>query len=236
MKRKLKTITERLDKADKLADGMKAATDPVCDGLAASLNDALQPGESVPDLRLLLALFRRRVAGLARRVAACQDVLSDWQTCERYYAKERGTIGAELLRRLTQLRSLARCAFGQSGPELLGLAQAAPRDPKRLLKAAKLVAARLRDPNLMLPAAATPYLAVDLGPVTEELEADVHRLEETLDEGASAHAHVKTARDVRDHVIRDFDVVLLGTAAVTEYLCVLAGRYELARQIRRTTE
>lgn len=236
MKRKLRTITNRLDKTDNLLAAMKGVGGAICDGLAGSLCAALLPGESVPDLRLLLTLLQRRVTGLARRLGARQEVVSDWQDCERYYAEERRTVAARTCQRLIRLRSLAKCMYGSSGPELLGLAQATPREPKPLLEAAKLVAARLRDPGLVLPETFTPYLEVDLRPVTEGLEDDVIRLEETLDEGAKAHAQVKAAQDVRNRAIDHFDVVLFSTAAVTEWLCVLAGRHDLADQIHRATE
>ena len=98
------------------------------------------------------------------------------------------------------------------------------------------MAARLQDPDLVLPAAITPYLEVDLVPVSEELETDALRLEESLGEGAKAHAHVKAALDVRNRAIDDFDAVLAGTSAVTELLCVLTGRHDLAEQVRRATK
>jgi len=236
MKRKLKTVTQRLEKADKLLAAMKAVAEAVCDCLAGSLCVALTGGETAPDLRVLLALLERRVTALARRLKVCQEILSDWQQCERYSAEARDTAAASVRQKLILLRSLATHAFGEPGTELMGLAGGTPREHKRLLEAAKTVAARLRDPDLALPVVATPCLEINFGYVTEELETDLIHLEESLDERARAGAQAQTAQTARWRAEHELDRVVAATSDLVASLCTLAGRCELADQIRRAAK
>lgn len=235
MKRKLKSITRRLARAESLTAGLEAIAGAVREGLAGSLGAMLGPGETIPDTGQLLFLVQRRVAGLARRVTIRNDVLAEWRECERFYARERDGAVARLRKRLVELRSLAKGVFGVPGLVVLGLAEPTPRVARELLAAARRVTARLRDPNLELPAASSPFLEIDLGPVTEELEADAECLGTALDERAKAREHARAAQVAKDRAAAHFDEIVAAALVLVQGLCELADRPELAGRIRSTT-
>lgn len=235
MKRKLKTINRRLARGKKLGAGLKVIAGVIQEGIAGALGVVLGKSEAMPDVGLLFTLLERRIASLGRRLAVCQDALAEGEECERLRARERDAVLARLLEKIVRLRSLVKGVFGQPGLELLGLAGTTPRMARELLQVVRHVIARLRDPDVTLPEVASPYLEIDLGPVTAELEADATDLQAALDDRARASERTRAARAAKDETVAEFDFFVESAAILARCLCALAGRRDLAERVRSAT-
>ena len=127
--------------------------------------------------------------------------------------------------------------YGLDNLGRVGLASIIPRRAVRLHRQAVTVKTSLESPDLVLE----PLLEIDLADpenttvasqMATQLEPELSRLGELLDERHHQNARTLDARLKRQEVIREFDHHIRGIVRLAQGMFRLAGRNELGQRIR----
>ena len=226
-----------------LAGRVQAAFDNYLEAIARGYADYLRPaladGESELDVRHQLVLLRRKVYHHRRLV----DNL-DEGVLEQIHGDEK--VRAELEARteavdgkLRLVRSAYRGFYGLNNLGRVGLEGAFPRGAVRLHRHAVVVKTSLQNPDLrLLPLLELPIAAEEgednsvAALLGAQLDPEVSRLGELLDERHDEQTKSTDARLRRQQVIREFDYNVRGIVRMAQGMFRLAGREDLALRIR----
>ncbi len=229
----------RADQALRLEAALDNYLEEISQGYGAYLAPALADGEPEIDASLQLRLLARKVEHHRLRIDSLdQGVLEEVHGDEKVRAElDRRTDAVDGKLRL--VRSAYRGVYGRENLGRVGLEGEFPRGAVRLHRLGVTVKASLASPDLDLE----PLL--DLGLESREgetlnvaarlatqLEPEVSRLGELLDERHQESARTLDARLQRQEVIREFDFHIRAIARIAQGMFRLAGRDDLAGRIQ----
>ncbi len=231
--------TVRTDLAGRIEAAFDNYLEEIARGYGAYLKPAIYDGETELDVRHQLVLLARKVKHHRQRVESLDEgVLEQIHGDEKVRVElEQRAGGVDTKLRL--VRSAYRGFYGMNNLGRVGLAGDFPRGVVRLHRHAVTVKTSLESPDLVLE----PLL--DLGfedseaenasvaaRLATQLDPELARLGELLDE--RHHASIKTldARLQRQEVIREFDYHIRGIIRLAQGMFRLAGRNDLAVRIR----
>ena len=226
-----------------LAFSLEAAFDNYLEEIARGYGDYLTPmledGETVPDVELQLVLLRRKVKHHRQLIDNLEEgVLEQVQGDEKVRAElDRQTEAVDAKLRL--VRSAYRGFFGRNNLGRAGFGEKLHRGAVRLHRQAATVKSSLESPELDVK----PLLETDLvdeegrpksmaAHLATQLEPEVTRLGELLDERHRESGKTLDARLRRQEMIREFDFNIRGIVRMTQGMFRLAGRSDLASRIR----
>ncbi len=229
----------RTDLASRVEAAFDNYREEIARGYGAYLAPAVYDGENEIDARHQLVLLARKVKHHRQRVESLDEgVLEQIHGDEKVRAEL--LAGAEAVDgKLRLMRSAYRGFYGMNNLSRVGLAGDFPRGVVRLHRHAVTVKISLESPDLVLE----PLLDLGLedseaegssvaARLATQLDPELPRLGELLDE--RHHASIKTldARLQRQEVIREFDYHVRGIVRLAQGMFRLAGRDDLGKRIR----
>ncbi len=205
----------------------------LAEGVGERLGGVLRPGETMPDLELLLELVAREVDRRVRVLTAVEE--KHWENRPRgaQLRTRRDELTLQLAEALADLRLLAAGAYGQKlAAALLGIKGRITRDPDTVLARAKELRAKLLE-GATLPAPRRPGVVLDPRALAAQLEAPIVELERVLGEVEGVRAAASHQVVDQDLSRGDYDEWSRHAIRCLESLALLGGQPLLADQIRR---
>ena len=229
----------RTDLASRIEAALTSFKQEISRGYGAYLAPAVADGETELDVQHQLVLLARRVKHHRQRVESLDE-----EVLELIHGDEQ--VRAELEQRvdavdakLRLVRSAYRGFYGLDNLRRVGLAGDFPRGAVRLHRHAVTVKTSLESPELILEPlldlgldaseAENTSLAARLAP---QLDPELSRLGELLDERHHKGIVTLDARLKRQEVLREFDYNIRGVVRLIQGMFRLAGRNDLGTRIR----
>ncbi len=231
------TSAVRTDLAGRIEAALDNYLEAIARGYGAYLAPALEEGEPEIDVRHQLVLLARRVRHHRGRVESLdRGVLEQIQGDEKVRAELEHSAGA-VDAKMRLVRSAYRGFYGRDNLARVGLAGDFPRGVVRLHQHAVTVKTSLESPELVLEPLLDlglddPERASVAARLARQLDPELTRLGELLDERHQASIRTLDARLQRQEVIREFDHHIRGVVRLAQGMFRLAGRNDLALRIR----
>ena len=226
-------VIDSKNRAFDLAATLAAQGGTAAAGLADELRRVLEPGESLPDLRFLIELLERRLR-LAHQELDSADEQRFFEEMRISVTRhEAATARDELYAETVKVRKELVDLCGSKRARLqFGLSERTPRGATDLAFEARRIVDRLSCPNLKLPEAELPGLALDPTALADSLRPALEDLERLLKEIAGRRVAVIDGIAECRHALESCDATYLHVARTAEAIFVLAGQDELARRLR----
>lgn len=227
-----KLVTDR----EKSARAVTAAADThaaaVGEALANELAPHLAPGETMPDVALLVRLFGRKIAAdnatLVKADTAHERELAD----DAAPREARDTAAAKVREILVDLRSSVDAAYGAAGLAVLGLTGTTPVDPSVLATAAASAVAALQDPERALPKPRRAGNQIDRAAFADELAAELPALQTALARVVTEDREKEATQTAKDRALASNDRTFTRGAGSLTALAAAAGLDELAAKVK----
>ncbi len=227
----------RFDLALKLEATFENFLEAISHGYGAYLAPMLEEGESLPDIRLLLVLLRRKVEHHRQTIDTIDEGVLDQIHGDEKVRAEINDRTEAVDAKLRLVRSAYRGFYGLDNLGRVALEGDFPRGAVRLHRLALTVKTSLESPDLALE----PLLDLDLAgdesmslatQLGTQLEPELSRLGELLDERHQENTRTLDVRLRRQEVIREFDYNIRGIIRMAQGMFRLAGRNDLGVRIR----
>lgn len=225
-----KLILDRQNASDAVIEAVGQHLPAATDALTAVLSPYLHPGETLPDVGLLVQLVSRRLARLREQMVIADEAHEEELSDDLAPREARDDTAADLWAMLSETRELLKGVFGASALPSLGFKGGIPEEPEDLAIFSRRVVAALRAGTLPPPRAAA--VAVDPVALVAPLADDLERLDHALDDvDREAREAEATLRDKQAALDR-YDAGFAQCAAFLVGLFSLAGDDELAQRLR----
>lgn len=206
---------------------------PIADALTGLLRPALRPGETMPDVALLIALVNRTLdarlkAFVATNTASELEAADDVEPRER-----RDRLEAELRVLCQAARTAVEHLYGAPGLALYQLTQPAETGPVPLARYARNVVNSLRVPRTELKLKlATRGISFDANALADEVTPLVDQLDVALADVARERAEAAQATIARNAALTANDTAFVSLAGLVEAMARAAGQLDVADRIR----
>lgn len=198
--------------------------------LTRQLEPHLEPGEQMPDIKLLLTLLARYLDGSMAELNAA-EAEHKTETREDAEAREmREEANDSLYGAVSGLRSGAELVFGPPANKDLGFSGSTPRDPTTLLEFARRVAPRIDKLKGLKPVRGG--ITLDIGDLKAQLAEGIARLDRALKDVARESRETEALLTRKARLQASHDRAFSATAGALESLFRLAGQDELASRVR----
>lgn len=229
-----RTVQQRLDDARSTDAALATHADEAADALHDALAPHLQDDEALTrdDLRLVLALVRRRYAAAAETLADAAGTLAD-ETGEDAAARdERDEAFSDALGLMTRFKATVRTQFGDAFFRTLPIESHTPRQADRLLAEAERLLGWLDQDGTAFPASDNPFapalakadVRAALGPATE-------RLRDALAGLGVEERQTEAALLDKDASLDAFDDIRSATRTLLKGLFRSVGRADVADRV-----
>jgi hypothetical protein len=228
-----KAVTDRLQASLVVRSAYRKRGAEVAAALVAIVPEHLVEGDEEPDFAAFLIVLRRTLEVVTDRLAAADLKLYAAQSSEAALRQQRDRLRRRLAEQIVGLRRLARGQWLAPDLEGLGLQALGARDPTTLLRRGELVAVRFEAENLDEMLGRPRFEAPpDLCRYVAELKQTLAALRGVVVEVNGAKCEVGKARSEKHAATADHDRIFLHAARLFEDLCRLAGKPDLAAQVR----
>lgn len=164
-----KEVIDRIKAAQLAVQAAETHGDAAAEALATTLTEHLGKGERIPDVRLLLGLFGRRLAAAASEMVTADDAHEEEFGDDAGPRERRDAAAAALHTQVTELRALLEGTHGAKALAPLGIRGDTPHDPSALAAWVGNLVGRLRDASIDLPAPRRKGLKLDRAAEAEAL-------------------------------------------------------------------
>jgi hypothetical protein len=227
-----KAVIDRQRAARTVASAAYTYSADAASRVKETLTRYAKPGETVPDLQLLIRLVGRMITS-ENEVLTKADAAHELELADDTEPRKQRDDSAEKIRRtLADLRTAVETTCGAAGLPRLHLADTIPQDPSALAVLARSVLSTLKDESIKLPAARRKGLSLDRLAFAEEVAADLPTLDKALAvvarEAREAEATLRAKRMALDANDRAFT----RGAAFLSATFTLAGLDDIANKTK----
>ena len=192
----------------------------------------LRPGETMPDLGLLLRLFLRVLTRRFRRLEKSEQILIERRVRERRLRRLHAEAVKALYRQVSKLRSYLRGLFGQVAAIPLIQRGRTPQRPLALLRFSWDLREKLSQPDREIPPKTVPDdEKPDPARWVAELDDEAEELGRLHDDYVLAQKKTERAVMRKDARIGSFNDGLVTIGWIVVWLFRLSGHEKLARVI-----
>lgn len=225
-----KLILDRQNASDAVIEQVSQHLPAARDALTAVLSPYLHPGETLPDVGLLVNLVARRLAVLREQMVIADDAHEEELSDDAKPQEDRDDTAADLWAMLSETRELLKGVFGASALPALGFKGSIPEDPEDLVPFSRRVVTALRAGDL--PPARVPSVVVDPNALVAPLADDLERLELALDDVDREEREAEVTLRDKQAALDRYDMGFSQCASFLVGLFSLAGDDELAQRLR----
>lgn len=225
-----KLIQDRQAASDAVIEQVSEHLPAAREALTTVLSPYLYPGETLPDVGLLVQLVARRLARLREHMVMADDAHEEELSDDEAPREVRDDTSADLWALLQETRELLKGVFGASALPSLGFKGSIPEDPEDLAPFSRKVVAALRSGNL--PPPRVPSVVVNPAALVAPLADDLETLERALDDVDREEREAEVTLRDKQAALDRYDMGFSQCASFLVGLFTLAGDDELAQRLR----
>jgi hypothetical protein len=227
-----KQVTDREKSSHAVAAAASTHAAAVGEALARELSPHLKPGETMPNVALLVQLLGRKVRADHATLAAA-DTAHETELSDDDAPRQARDEAVEKVRAiLVDLRSGVDSAYGLAGLAVLGLKGETASDPTSVAGAADAALGALQDPKRKLPKARRAGNKLDRGAYVDELKAELPDLRKALVKVAKEEREEEATQLAKDEALAANDRSFSRGAAAIAALAAVGGLDDLADKVK----
>ncbi len=230
-----KQVVQRQTVAGALCAAVTAWGEEVTPALDQRVTPFLEDGETGLDFSLLQEVLERMVAASLEEMIEADKAHVDERAGDGAYRTWRDAAVAALRRKLIEIRAIATGLYGpQRSREILAVQGRIASQPDLLWRQGEHTLARLKRPELELPAATTAAIRFDPRRLANELKPLVEDLRRAIKTIELERRSAEVTLAVKQEAMAEHDRLMSACGRILSGLHLLAGRPDLARRIRVT--
>lgn len=230
-----KGVTDRQKVAKSIVAAARTHAGEVAVNLQRRLTPLLREGQTLPDFESLQDLLARYLEETTEAIIAAEEKHFREQDDDLRPRRQRDEAAQALHGTLVRIRETLAAAYGpEQFRELAGIREGTADEPVTLVRQARRVLDRLRDPAPDLPTQPLEGVQVDLQRLAEQLQPALDSLTEAIAlVDLEQRKSESTLRD-KDLALDTFDEAVAGAGRILIGSNILAGLREYADRVRLT--
>lgn len=227
-----KEVTDREKSAAAVVQAVETHAEAVERALQDREASFLAKGEKPPQVALLLRLEGRRLAAASDALVAADRAHEQELSDDDAPRLRRDAAARELYNACVDARDAVAAVLGDAALAPAGMAKPATIEPLALKGWAETVIARLRDPDVALPAPRRKSSKLDRAALASELDALLPLLVAALADVTREKREAEASFVAKQRAIEAYDVTFSEVATLASATFRAAGLAELASRVR----